>query len=176
MKNALTGLHLISLSLLCNIFQESNILCLCLSKHMFTASTALGLVKIRPPNLSGWKSWGLQNNMSTHTKTPIIIVKHWTTRAEKLTRSESSFIHTNVKDSTGIKSAVWPHKASSWKININIYHQCFSQLSLWMFTVNNEELQNSTWVQEYLDIRVCSMFSGLFEKQHFHSSAHVTLP
>lgn len=32
-----------------------------------------------------------------------------------LTRSESSFSDTNVKDNTGIKSAVWPYDASSLK-------------------------------------------------------------
>lgn len=92
-----------------------DLLCVCVwvFKQIFTASTDLGLVKIRPPNLSGWKSWCFTNTLSSY----LIKLQPYSTSEtdfQKLTLSESSFRDTYLKDRTGIKAAVCPYEANSW--------------------------------------------------------------
>lgn len=129
------------------------------SKHICTASTALGLVNTRPPCFSGWKSWEKEDILNCRQKIqkfnePILI---------EFTLSDNVFNETNLKDSTGIRVALCPCVANSWGIKRRTSSQCLLGAKTYVNTAPNKE-------GIHLDVRVRSRLSipGLFQKQHMH--------
>lgn len=137
--------------------------CVCESKHFLTASTALGLVKIRPANLSGWKSWCFTNTISSY------LIKQNLIRLQKQISTNSPSLKAH------LETQIWKTEPGSKQLYVHmkpvpeIQAQYYSLKAIVMIIIILSLLYY------YLDIRVCFIFtlSWLFQQQHFHYCSHL---